>query len=184
MTLAEKAQQFSKGLPIEYWTWCSLLLMDGEEKMRRILQKCQPITNALEIGTFLGLGTALIAEYADNVLGFDIIDYGKEFRESFWRGVGVNKKIQYSVASNNVDKTRIIKSRNFDFVFVDGGHMYEEVEFDFSLVYECPKILLHDYGLEWEDVRRFVNKILAEGWNGIRYEAEIDVPFCLLKRLD
>jgi hypothetical protein len=57
---------------------------------------------------------------------------------------------------------------------VDGGHMYESVEFDYSLVKDCGKILWHDYRDDWPDVKIFLENLLKKDktWN-----IEVKYPF-------
>lgn len=185
--LADEAGKFSRGVPVTFRTWTSLLLGGGEDTFRSFLAKCQPIKHALEIGTFLGLSAALIAEYAEKVTTVDILTYDdSEFKFRFWRHLGVQDKIDSRIFSRSFDKAFFISNLTPDFVFVDGSHLMESIQFDFSLVYQSPKILMHDYGetgvCGWPDVKEFTDNVVDKGYIGCTYDIEVHEPFALLTR--
>lgn len=171
------ARKYASLAPINYWTWTSLLLGGGEHSFRKLLLSCGKINTVIEIGTFLGLSTAVLADYADKVYTFDIIDYseGRGFNETLWKELNVTDKIERCVAKSNKEKSDFVTSVNADLAFVDGCHADSCVRFDFSLVSNVPRIIMHDYGMEWPDVTAFVDSI--EG-----YDKEILVPFVLLRK--
>jgi len=181
--IVDRLKNFVLRPRVDLWMWSSLKLGDGENIFRFMLSKCNFIHNALEIGTFLGMSSALIAEYADMVHTLDMHYYDNEFRNVLWEYLGVNKKIVFHPFSANKQKMKIIKDNGpYDFVFIDGSHLAEAVALDFSLVYDVPKILMHDYGLDWADITEFVDKVATDGYNGNKYDLCVKVPFALLTR--
>lgn len=156
--------------PFNFWT-----AVEDEEIFRYFLAKASPFDKALEIGTCRGLSAALIAEYAKvHVSTFDVLTFSGDTPQRIWKDLKVGQKIKSYVRTSSFTKKELIDSLEFDFVFVDGGHLYESVEFDFSLVKRCSKILWHDYRDDWPDVKIFLAKLLKEDkeWN-----IEVKAPF-------
>jgi hypothetical protein len=118
-----------------------------ERKLRNILQSF-PIKKAIEIGTWRGVSTALLAYYAETVTTIDVRFYIDALRT--WRFAGVHGKIAYMVIDDE-KKEEIVGDIDFDFAFIDGDHSYEGVKKDFDLVKKCGRVLFHDYGSESEE---------------------------------
>lgn len=145
-----------------------------EETFRYFLGKA-PIKKAIEIGTQRGLSTCLLAEYGNEVFTFDIKEY--PIAKEIWRKAGYEHKIKYLIIKDNAEKKNIVDGIPFfDFAFIDGGHKFEDVRFDFELVKKCGRVLFHDYRVEKLpipeviEVKEFVDT-LREG------EIEIKEPF-------
>jgi len=115
-----------------------------ERAFRYYLELANPKI-ALEIGTCLGISTALIAQYADKVYTFDKADHPIKYK--IWEFLGVSKKITPYIINNETEKSEICGNLEFDFAFIDGCHSYEGVLSDFNCVKnKCSKILFDDYG--------------------------------------
>lgn len=116
---------------------------------------------AVEVGTYKGLGAAYIAQFANRVHTFDIVDYPEKYK--VWYDLGVSSKISFHVVKSRyeggiarnfegvhekneeaVDIKSIIDTIDFDFAFVDGEHTGEEIEKDWELVKKCGRVLFHD----------------------------------------
>lgn len=182
--LIERLRSSDLRFPSSFWSNWSSVNEANEGKFRAMLERCVPITTALEIGTFMGLSASLIAEYAPVVYTIDTIPTQVNFVESLWIFLGVDKKIKRKIIQSSPEKKIYADSLNPDFVFIDGAHVLESVEFDFSIVSGSKNILFHDYWLAggWPDVKFFVDKVISNGWNGVKYAPIIDIPFALLRK--
>jgi SAM-dependent methyltransferase len=129
----------------------------------------------LEIGTFRGPSTALLAHYADHVTTIDIQPYYESV--PVWVYFGVGHKIQAVIVDGNDSKAELIGTLDFDFAFVDADHMYEGAKLDFNLVKKCGRVLFHDYG----DPRFGITKLVDEL---PRTEVTIDAPFAYWEKPD
>jgi len=124
------------------------ILKDPEEetKFRRLVAKAgggRPIKCAVEIGTYKGTATALLAYYADQVVTIDKYNFIDKY--TFWLEYGVYDKIHSYIVKDNEDKADVLAKYNFDLAFLDGDHSAEGVRADFNLVKKCGKVIFHDY---------------------------------------
>jgi hypothetical protein len=110
----------------------------------------------IEIGTFMGLGSALLASYSRTVFTFDIC-----YRNShhIWNELEIDDRINCFCGDQEfIDEIiRDLKYNpkyNFNFAFIDGMHKMENVKHDFSLVKFCGRVLFHDCNIE--EIRQFV----------------------------
>jgi len=112
-----------------------------------ILKGIRPFPqDVIEIGTFMGVGTALLASYARSVSTFDIW-YRNSHR--IWDKLGLTNKINcYTGDQQFIDdvigQLRGSDQFNFDFGFIDGLHEVNSVRHDFSNVSFCGRVLFHD----------------------------------------
>ncbi len=127
----------------------------------------------LEIGTLYGCSAALFAQYAKKVFTIDIMsapETNKLIAESVWHFLELGKKVQSFSIVNDSEKGELIASLNFDMAFIDGGHTYEEVKYDFSCVKKCGIVLFHDYkpsgreysdcnNIRYDDIVKFIDEI-------------------------
>lgn len=102
--------------------------------------------NILEIGTFMGIGTAVLASYSEITFTFDI---WYRNAHQIWDKLNVLNKINsYAGDQKFIDDVIKELSRseafNFNFGFIDGMHKVENVRHDFQLVKFCDRVLFHD----------------------------------------
>jgi hypothetical protein len=113
------------------------------EEIFRSFLRGKKIEHAVEIGTFFGTATAVLAHYADRTTTIDIRRYFEAAR--LWLNMGVLKKITHYIISEAIeDKIALLNSLNFDFAFIDGNHRKGAV-WDYELVKKCGRVLFHDY---------------------------------------
>ena len=135
------------------------------------------INIAVEIGTFWGVTAAYIAQFANKVHTFDIIDHPEKYK--VWNDLKVKDKISFHLVKSRdmvgdtfkdfegihkltgkeVDIKTIIDIIEFDLAFVDGDHHYKNVKADFELVKKCGRVLFHDIIPEFQDINKFVKEI-------------------------
>ncbi len=108
------------------------------------------VRNALEIGTYRGVGAAELSQYVDHVYTVDLRrgkleSNGEKWdREAFWRGLGI-ENITQVIVDDDVQKAAFIASLTFDFALIDGNHHDPAaIAADFDLVKRCGHVLFHD----------------------------------------
>jgi hypothetical protein len=142
---------------------------------RRFRDLVKGYSSCVEIGTFRGVSTAILAHYCQKVTTIDI----KIFEEavSLWRFFGVRDKIRYCCVDSDASKAQAIDEiGDFDFAFIDGLHIFDAIKTDFELVKKCGTVLFHDYGMpDIPDVKIFVDTLPFK-------EVTIKHPFALWKR--
>ena len=121
------------------------IITDVEQQFRDILRPLN-IKRAVEIGTFRGVSSAVIAHYADNLMTVDL-NYCQTALELWWY-FGVKDKIEAVIIDSDDDKEQLLGPMDFDFAFIDGSHEREDVAFDFEQVKKCGRVLFHDYGID------------------------------------
>jgi len=123
--------------------------------------KTHPVKVVVEVGTYKGMSAAYIANFAKTVYTFDIKGYKATSR--IWKALKLNKKIRRYIVKSREEMTGIINKLDFDFAFIDGSHLYDDVKADFELVKKCGRVLFHDVSLHPEglhdDIRRFIAEI-------------------------
>lgn len=138
-----------------------------------------------EIGTHHG-GTAyqLVAHFAKRVdevtyHGYDIFDAvrgDRQFakKERNGKGAGFLDRAKTKLAKANkrygnvsykffegLTTDTLTKPVVFDFVYIDGGHSYETVKHDYSMVKDSKIIVFDDVKIS--GVRQFVNELIDQG---------------------
>lgn len=145
---------------------------------RDFLQK-KKIRHAVEIGTWCGVSAAFMTCYADKVSTIDM-QWRAEPR-ILWASLGRTDKITAYTIRSEEEKSEILDNLDFDFAFIDGGHRYSNVRWDFALTQKCGRVLFHDYynaddkipglsGRKTDDVKRFVDTLPS-------HELTIKKPF-------
>jgi len=153
-----------------------------EETFRAILELRQPKA-VLEIGTHQGVSAALLTEYADTVVTFDV--FQNKTRALVWDLLGCAGKITERVhMAQKVRDTEIAGAAKIsDLAFIDGSHLMNDVALDFRLVTGggCRRIIMHDYwpsGRSWPDVKEFVDALDTS-----MYSVELHPPFVYVEVL-
>jgi hypothetical protein len=160
----------------------ALHLKDGAEDIEYFMQK-NPIETAIEIGTFRGVTSLLMANYCKKLITFDLYEGQLEYllndfewgqgdrwidtpyRQQLWFPYGTDN-IFFLPVEDNKKKAYYLRELNYDFAFIDGDHSYEGVKADFEMVKDCGRVLFHDYDkAEGKScpVRDFINSI-KEGY--------------------
>lgn len=132
-----------------------------------VLQSCLQLSErklgipdcAIEIGTYYGLSTVVLASWAKEVKTFDIVSY-PEFAIVKQAFLGLQNVSQFII--KNREDIRICIVHNdikFDFAFIDAVHDYENVKKDFEIVESCGRVLFHDANNP--GIEKFLNEIGA-----------------------
>lgn len=125
-------------------------MLECEQWLRWFLKIINPKV-AVEIGTWRGVMTALLAHYVrEKVYTLDIRDYPET--NFIWSYFGVEDKIKYVLVPSEKRKKNFLASLDFDFAFIDGNHTYEGVSNDFVCVKKCGRVLFHDYFKEAKSI--------------------------------
>lgn len=174
--LIRKRRPMPRGVKVR-WSWTAAS-PEQAPTFRAILAEIAP-KQILEIGTFQGVSTSLLAEFAP-VQTFDCLK--NKDRQRLWGAMGVAHRITSYVGNTRGALDRMIRGAavTADLAFVDGSHLLPDVVHDFDLVRGVPVVVLHDYWLEgsdrWPDVRTFVDGLPRSEW-----EVEIRNPFAIVK---
>lgn len=102
----------------------------------------------LEIGTLRGCSAAVFSNYASNIVTIDTASSPESDRilaGEVWSYLKIRNVVRSFLAHDDIHKLDIIRSQSFDMAFIDGGHSYEDVQFDFCCVKACGIVLFHDY---------------------------------------
>ena len=137
------------------------------EVMQRFIKKFN-LKKGLEFGSKVGWSTSWIADELENndgsLVTVDIIQY-PEFIDNI-KLSEVNPIQIIGHSGTESIKKEIAKYGPFDFVFIDGGHIYTEVKSDLdlaiSLADEMCMIFLHDIELDREDRQMGVIKVFED----------------------
>lgn len=142
-------------------------IRDGEGVLAGIIKKEKPKT-VLEIGTYKGIGSAVIAGQCEKVVTIDLINGKAELnndsdvRYHLWEKLNIHN-IDFIPVKDDTQKRAVIKNLKFDLAFIDGDHSSAGVVRDFNMVKHCGKVLFHDYDLsaraKRNDVYEFVNNL-------------------------
>lgn len=121
--------------------------VEGSNFLPDFLDELNPIPiDIIEIGTFMGMGSAVLASYARTVFTFDIW-----YRNShpLWVALELDDRINcYTGDQKFIDEViRAIKYNpelKINFAFIDGEHKYKNIKHDFEQVSFCGRVLFHD----------------------------------------
>jgi len=103
----------------------------------------------IEIGTYRGCSAAEMSQYCERVITIDLkhgkLEVNNEDwnREKFWKSLGVTN-VESRVVADDAEKIEMVKTLDFDFAFIDGGHDAASVRADFEIVKRCGRVLFHD----------------------------------------
>lgn len=135
-----------------------------------ILRKLPPHPVILEIGTFRGLSSALMAQQRKDAKittidshigmpGFDYLDSSEERVLKNLKKFGVSERVKHYPLSSQ--KFQYAGNR-LDLLFIDGDHTYKGVDYDYHKFAPWVKkggwIIFHDFGT-FAGVTTFCNRI-------------------------
>jgi hypothetical protein len=125
-------------------------LREGEMILASFVQN-KGYKTILEIGTYLGFSTAVLAQHCEKIITVDLVDgrledtFGKFDRTKLWSDLGLNN-IEQLLVKDNHDKYMQLKDLEYDFAFIDGDHGPDMIV-DWLLVNKCKNVLFHDYDI-------------------------------------
>lgn len=149
------------------------------EKIYPILDRYQ-ISTIVETGTHHGQGAVQFINHlikkTKNIsyTGYDLFEQATHSHEKNGKGVGdynraVNSlnaiksiykdRFEFNLVKGDTKKTLTSPVKS-DFAFIDGGHTYETVMHDFSMLKECKVILFDDYQIK--GVKDAVDEIIKK----------------------
>lgn len=157
--------------------WKSSVIYPNSSGFTRILNEIKPEI-VVELGTYRGLSTVILAFMCEKVYTYDII-YQKD-TEFLWELFKVKNSIEYFYCGPQRDfpipteeflilvrkyrpiiKQAIDDLEYFDFAVIDTYHDYENVKADFELVKRCGKVLFHDWRDSFPQIGKFMKEIGA-----------------------
>jgi len=124
---------------------------------KQILLEKKP-KKVVEIGTFCGISTLVLASIADFVWTFDVEK--REVVYDNWKIFDLTNKIRYTILPNRKSINKEINKINADFCFIDAIHDYPNVKADFNMCKKFKRILFHDAA--FPGVNKFLKEINAE----------------------
>lgn len=136
------------------------VIYNMEGWLRELFNRIKP-ERAVEIGTWRGVTTALLAHYSKFVLAVDL--HYQEEALYLWKHFGVFNKIHFVQVENDIAKQQLLERTDFDFAFIDAEHTYDAAKLDFGCVGKCGKVLFHDYGMSrFTGITQFVDELPNE----------------------
>lgn len=135
---------------------------------------------ALEIGTFNGLSTVLLASRLDSVTTIDTfagsgeaymqngviktkVKSQRQTLEGNLRAFGVRDKVVVITATSD-QAAEMLKRRQFDLVYIDGSHEHDQVLRDLTNFYPMARKVIcgDDYTEQWPGVRAAVDQAFGD----------------------
>ena len=137
----------------------TLSVANSSDNFKKVMEQLTPKPKrVLEIGTNFGISAAILADYCEYVYTVDI--KRSENTTVVWGLFNVRHKIKYIICKNREEIRKIIPLLDFDFVFIDGEHDYENAKADYEMVKDCKSILFHD--IQTPGVGKFIEEIGAQ----------------------
>lgn len=95
--------------------------VEESDGLRIFIERLKPRV-VLEIGTYKGLSTAVLASVAEKVCTFDVTY--QPLAKEIWRLLEVDRKIEYTIVKDVTEVEPVLKSVRFDFAYMDAEHQY------------------------------------------------------------
>lgn len=149
----------------------------GKEGLEELITNIPVKGKMIEIGTFTGESTIIFGDHFESVVGVDpmLSDYDpqdmtsqfnfNEVLDMFNDRTKDYKNISL-VQKTSDDAVNDFQEGEYDFVYIDGMHQYENVKQD--IINYLPKIKKggviggHDYGITWPGIKQAVDEIFGE----------------------
>lgn len=104
------------------------------DEFKTLIEKFRPEI-VLEVGTYKGLSTAVLASIAEKVYTFDIKH--QAIAKEIWKLLLINEKIEYNIIKDISEIKDNFKNIKFDFAFVDITHQdYELLKRAFDMLFQ------------------------------------------------
>jgi hypothetical protein len=134
----------------------SSIFMEFEAFLKRINAKGKC---CLEIGTYNGLSTMILAQYFEKVVAVTVEDAitDRDLKRRIWAEVGANNIEAFEI-NNDADKAVLLEKIPFDFAYLDGNHE-ESTAADYALTQRCGRLLFHEYWPLQPSVFNLVNTL-------------------------
>jgi len=116
-----------------------------EDLLKGIKHRMPTPSHCLEIGTFNGISTMILAQYFDSVTAITKEDAGadRSVKYKIWDYVGAKNIVCIDINSNH-EKKAVVDKVAFDFAYLDGDHAHDTLT-DFAMTKRCGRILFHEY---------------------------------------
>jgi predicted O-methyltransferase YrrM len=135
-------------------------IADGENSFRKLLGN-KKYNVGIEIGTYQGVSTAIMAEYCKKVYAVDIIDL--PLRNEIFDFLNIKNVDFYKCEKDFSDKEKhiknILKNEKVDLAFIDGDHWGEALKQEWDLLKEVKTVIIHDYEEAFPIVKKFCDSI-------------------------
>jgi len=93
--------------------------VEKTDRFKNLIEKLKPKI-VIEIGTYKGLSTAVLASIAEKVYTFDIVH--QSCARDIWVALNVNRKIRYVIIQDIYEIGACLEDIKFDFAFMDARH--------------------------------------------------------------
>ena len=127
---------------IDVSKWCAL--RDGGEEVIESILKPLELNTVVEIGTFQGVTSVLLAKYCKKLITIDI--HSQADRYAIWDSMKIDNIDSY-IVRDDAEKAEILKDIDFDLAFIDGNH--NNVIPDIEMCRKCGRLLFDDYDDRW-----------------------------------
>ena len=118
----------------------------------------------LETGTASGCSALLLAQYAYEIVTFDVKEV--QMKYDIWLHYGVKDRVTAHVIKDTSEIPALM-TKEFDFAFIDGDHSYEGCSKDIDIAEKCGRILFHD--VYHEPIQKAYKELMArKGGNWIQ----------------
>lgn len=97
--------------------------VEATDRFRIFIEQIKPKV-VIEIGTYKGFSTAVLASVAERVYMFDIVH--QPWARDIWVALNVNRKIRYVIIQDIYEIEACLEDVKFDFAFMDAEHQNYE----------------------------------------------------------
>ena len=151
---------------------------NNEPHFRNLVEQCA-YNRIGELGTYKGVSTAVLSEYADEVRTLDIMP--DKDRQKIWDYLGISNIKSYVIQTQKERDEQLLDIAQWaELMFIDGGHLANDILVDEQLTRECKYRIFDDasVGNSWKDVRNCLDNLPDE------FEVTYLDRFALVTRVD